>query len=72
MPARIEIFRTDEGRYAFRLLAKDGELVATGVSQKTRAKARVSVLALLKATPKAKVYDLTTTPPIPSGPDTET
>jgi uncharacterized protein YegP (UPF0339 family) len=63
--ARIEIFRTDRGEYAFRLRAKDGELIATGESFKTRAKARESVLAMLKATPKAKIFDLTETPPIP-------
>ena len=65
MAARIEIFRTDQGEYAFRLRAKDGELIATGESQPTRARARESVLALLKATPKAKIFDLTETPPIP-------
>jgi uncharacterized protein YegP (UPF0339 family) len=64
LAAKIEIFRTDDGRYAFRLRAKDGELIATGTSQKTKAKARESVLALLKATPKAKIFDLTDTPPI--------
>jgi uncharacterized protein YegP (UPF0339 family) len=65
MASRIEIFRTDGGEYAFRLRAKDGELIATGEAQKTKARARESVLALLKATPKAKIYDLTDTPPIP-------
>ena len=65
MAARIEIFRTDDGEYAFRLCAKDGELIATGASQRTRARARESVLALLKATPKAKIYDLTDASPIP-------
>ena len=64
MAARIEIFRTDAGDYAFRLRSKDGELIATGESQKTKARARESVLALLKATPKAKIYDLTEIPPI--------
>ena len=65
MAARIEIFRTDQGGYCFRLLAKDGELIATGEAQKTKAKARERVLALLRATPKAKIFDLTDTPPIP-------
>ncbi len=65
MAARIEIFRTDQGEYAFRLRAKDGELIATGESQKTKARVRERVLALLKATPKAKIFDLTDTPPIP-------
>lgn len=65
MAARIEIFRTDRGEYAFRLRAKDGELIATGESCKTKARARESVLAMLKATSKAKIYDLTDTPPIP-------
>jgi uncharacterized protein len=65
LAARIEIFRTDRGEYAFRLRAKDGELIATGESQKTKAKARHSVLALLKATPKAKIFDLTDNPSIP-------
>jgi uncharacterized protein YegP (UPF0339 family) len=65
MAARIELFRTDKGEYAFRLRAKDGELIATGESQKTKAKARDSVLALLRATPKAKIFDLTDTPPVP-------
>ena len=69
MPARIEIFRTDEGRYAFRLLAKDGELIATGSPHQTKAGARESVLGLLKATPKAKIYDLTETPPVAAPPD---
>ena len=63
--ARIEIFRTDSGRYAFRLRSKDGEVIATGEEQKTKARARDSVLALLKATPKAKIFDLTDTQPIP-------
>ena len=63
--ARIEIFRTDSGKYAFRLRAKDGEVIATGEEQKTKARAREGVLALLKATPKAKIFDLTDTPPIP-------
>ena len=63
--ARIEIFRTDNGKYAFRLRAKDGELIATGEEHKTKVKARDSVLALLQATPKAKIFDLTDTPPIP-------
>ena len=66
MPAaRIEIFRTDRGDFAFRLRTKDGELIATGEPQRTRAKARESVLAMLKATPKAKIYDLTEAAPIP-------
>ena len=56
--------RTDQGGYCFRLLTKDGELVATGEPQKSRTKARESVLALLKAVPKAKIYDLTETSPI--------
>jgi len=60
--ARIEIFRTDDGEYAFRLCARDGEVIATGTSHRTRAKARESVLALLKETPKAKIYDLTDAP----------
>jgi uncharacterized protein YegP (UPF0339 family) len=64
MAARIEMFRTDHGEYAFRLRSKDGELIATGEGKKTKAQARESVLALLKATPKAKIYDLTDTPPI--------
>ena len=64
MAARIEIFRTDRGEYAFRLLSRDGDIVATGEPQATRARARESVLALLKATPKAKIYDLTEAPPI--------
>ena len=64
MAARIEIFRTDQGEYAFRLRAKDGELIATGEGKKTKARARESVLAMLKATPKAKIYDLTETPPV--------
>ena len=63
--ARIEIFRTDSGTYAFRLRSKDGEVIATGEEQKTKARARDSVLALLKATPKAKIFDLTDTPLIP-------
>ena len=65
MAARIEIFRTDNGEYAFRLCSKSGELIATGTSHKTKARARESVLALLKATPKAKIYDLTDAAPIP-------
>jgi uncharacterized protein YegP (UPF0339 family) len=65
MAARIEIFRTDQGEYAFRLRAKDGELIATGEAQKTKAKARDTVLAMLKATPKAKIFDLTDSSPIP-------
>ena len=65
MVARIEIFRTDQGEYSFRLRAKDGELIATGEAQKTKARVRERVLALLKATPKAKIFDLTDTPPIP-------
>ena len=64
MAARIEIFRTDHGEYAFRLRSKQGELIATGESHKTKAMARESVLAMLKATPKAKIYDLTETPPV--------
>jgi uncharacterized protein YegP (UPF0339 family) len=62
MAARIEIFRTDQGEYAFRLRAKDGELIATGQPMKTRARARESVLAMLNATSKAKIYDLTEAP----------
>jgi uncharacterized protein YegP (UPF0339 family) len=62
--ARIELFRTDNGQYAFRLRAKDGDLIATGEPQKSRARARESVLAMLKAVPKAKIHDLTDTPPI--------
>jgi uncharacterized protein YegP (UPF0339 family) len=49
MAARIEIFRTDLGEYAFRLRAKDGELIATGESQRIT----------------AKIFDLTDNPPIP-------
>ena len=44
---------------------QDGELIATGEPQATRAQAQQSVLALLKAIPKAKIYDLAETPPIP-------
>jgi len=65
MSARIEIFRTDQDQFAFRLRDKDGQLIATGEAQETKAKARDSVLAFLKATPKAKIYDLTDTPAIP-------
>ena len=65
MAARIEIFRTDDGAYAFRLRSREGELIATGERKVTRAQAEQSVLALLKAIPKAKIYDLTETPPIP-------
>jgi len=65
MVARIEIFRTDAGKYAFRLRAKDGDVIATGEEFKTKAKARESVLAMLKAIPKAKIFDLTDTPSIP-------
>ena len=65
MAGRIEIFRTDDGQYAFRLCTKDGEVVATGQSHKTKARARENVVALLKATSKAKIYDLTDAPPIP-------
>jgi uncharacterized protein YegP (UPF0339 family) len=65
MSSRIEIFRTDQGEYAFRLRAKDGELIATGEPQPTKARVRESVIALLKATPHAKIYDLTDSPPVP-------
>ena len=64
MAGRIEIFRTDQGKYAFRLRGKDGELIATGEVKETRSQAQQSVLALLKAMPKAKIYDLTEIPPI--------
>ena len=56
--------RTHHGEYAFRLRAKEGELIATGESKKTKAKARESVLARLKATPKAKIDDLTEARPV--------
>jgi uncharacterized protein YegP (UPF0339 family) len=64
MAGRIEIFRTDQGKYAFRLCSNDGEVIATGEVKETRAQAQQSVLALLKAMPKAKIYDLTEIPPI--------
>ena len=51
MAARIEIFRTDRGEYAFRLRAKDGELIATGESQKTKAKAVSYTHLTLPTTP---------------------
>jgi len=63
--ARIEIFRTDRGQYAFRLLTKQGEVVATGESCATNAQAREGVTDMLKAISKAKIYDLTDTAPIP-------
>jgi uncharacterized protein YegP (UPF0339 family) len=63
--ARIEIFRTDRGQYAFRLLTKHGEVVATGESHATHAKAQAGVVDMLKAISKAKIYDLTDTQPIP-------
>ena len=63
--ARIEIFRTDRGQYAFRLLTKQGEVVATGESYATNAKARAGVTDMLKAISKAKIYDLTEAAPIP-------
>jgi uncharacterized protein YegP (UPF0339 family) len=65
MPARIEIFRTERGEFNFRLLTKSGDVVATGESYTTKAKAREGVLDMLKAVSKAKVYDLSDTPAIP-------
>ena len=69
MAARIEIFRTDRGEYAFRLRAKDGELIATGEAHKTKAKARDSVLAMLKATPGPRSSTSRTPRPSPDAPD---
>ena len=65
MAARIEIYRTDVGEYAFRLLTKTGELVAVGEPRRTRAVVRQDVAAMLKAISKAKVYDLTDISPVP-------
>ena len=59
MAGQFEIYQEVGGQYRFRLKRRNGEIVATGESCSTRARAKKGVKAARKAADGAKIVDLT-------------
>ena len=60
MPAKFTIFKDKKGEFRFRLLAANGEIIATGESYPDKAACKKGIAAIKKAAPIAEtVVDFT-------------
>ena len=59
MAGTFEIYKDQRGEYRFRLKARNGEIVASGESYKTKADAKKGIKAVQTAAANAKIDDLT-------------
>lgn len=55
----FEIYKDMKGEFRFRLRSRNGEIVASGESYKTRADAKRGIEAVRRAAADAKIEDLT-------------
>jgi uncharacterized protein len=59
MAGKFEIYRDQRDEYRFRLKARNGEIVASGESYRTKADAKKGIKAVQTAAANAKIDDLT-------------
>ena len=59
MPAKFTIFKDKKGEFRFRLLATNGEVIATGESYPDKASVKKGIASIAKNAPLAAIVDET-------------
>jgi len=59
MAAKFTIFKDKKGEFRFRLLAANGEIIATGESYPDKAAAKKGIASIVKNAPGAEIEDTT-------------
>jgi len=62
MEGKFEIYQDESGQFRFQLKARNGEVVASGQSYKTKAGAKKGIRAVRKAAVESETVDLTVIP----------
>ena len=59
MPAKFEVYKDKKGEFRFKLLAANGEIIATGESYPTLAGCKKGIASIKKNAPEATIEDTT-------------